>query len=98
MSQEESVLINIENQHTAVEQLGMKMKTQQSSGSCGRNKRFSPPNADNLTQKIRLNQRQVQTRPESDATFGAEAETKLIGPKSIDDGGPGEQFGSYYYT
>ena len=58
---EESVLIDITNQHTATELTDLNMMNQQSSTtSCGRGSRFKRPNADNLTDKLRLKPTQVR--------------------------------------
>ena len=59
MSEEESTLINIENQKMDEEKIGIEMVTQPSRRSLSRAKVFSPPNADNLASKLQLNRSQL---------------------------------------
>ena len=59
MSQEESSLIDIENQKMDEEKIGIEMTTQPSRRSLSRTKVFSPPNADNLASKLQLNRSQL---------------------------------------
>ena len=59
MSQEESTLIDIEKQNMDQEHHEIEMTTQPSKRSLSRAKVFSPPNADNLTSKLKLSRTQL---------------------------------------
>ena len=64
MDQEESVMIDISNQHKAAELGDIEMMEQQAlPTSCGRRPRFKRPNADNLTDKLRLKSCNVTVKP-----------------------------------
>ncbi len=64
MDQEESVMIDISNQHKAAELGDIEMMEQQAlPASCGRIPRFKRPNADNLTDKLRLKSCNVTVKP-----------------------------------
>lgn len=54
MSQEEGVLIDIENQNMDQQKNGLEMQTHRSRQSISKSKVFSPTNADNLAKKLRL--------------------------------------------
>ena len=65
MDQEESVMIDISNQHKAAELGDLEMMEQQVlPTSCGRKPRYKRPNADNLTDKLRLKSCQVTVKPQ----------------------------------
>jgi len=62
MSQEEGVLIDIEKQTMEQEQNDLEMKTQKSRRSISGAKVFSPTNADNLANKLRLRRSKLKNR------------------------------------
>ena len=62
MSQEESTLIDIEKQNMEDKHNDIEMKRIRSRRSSGRVKMFSPTNADNLTDKLRLNRNQLRNK------------------------------------
>ena len=69
MSQEEGILIDIENQKMDQQQNGLEMQTQPSRQSISKAKVFSPPNADNLAKKLRLRRNKSKNKEKNQSAL-----------------------------